>query len=221
MNQELIDDIRSIIVVFVRDELEKDYEDILFFNGLWRFDISRQKDGSICAIFEYVYSEDPFGDYRTQVSFQGSLYWDPKGKLQAKSMRMAHVDPRANGPRRFLRKRQKTREDQLEDERRLLEWEDTLSVGDLVDACFTVKGDRRRYISEIIKISPKSFRVKATEVYRKCDVCPEFDEYEERSNAIPKRMSSKFSQNNGVFPLDINVRIKKRRGSLTRYYLAS
>jgi hypothetical protein len=153
MNQELIDDIRSIIVVFVRDELAKDYEDILFFNGLWRFDISRQKDGCIYAIFEYVYSEEPFGDYRTQVNFQGSLCWDPKGKLQAKSRRLVHIDYRANGPKRFLRNRQKS---QLEEERKLLEWEDTLSVGDLVDACFTVKGDRRRYISEIIKISPKS-----------------------------------------------------------------
>ncbi len=29
MNQELIDDVRSIIVVFIRDELEKDYEELV------------------------------------------------------------------------------------------------------------------------------------------------------------------------------------------------
>ena len=69
MNEELVDNIGSIITGFVRDELEKDYEDILQYNGLWRFDISRLKDGSICAIFEYVYYEDPWGDYSTQVNF--------------------------------------------------------------------------------------------------------------------------------------------------------
>jgi hypothetical protein len=216
MNEELIENIRSIIKGFVYDELKGDYKDIVEHKGLWRFDISRQIDGSICTIFEYVYDEDPWGDYRTQVSFQGSLCWDPKGILQAKSMRLANVEYRADGPRRFSRKRQKSK---LEEEKMLLEWEDSLSIGDLVDACFRVKGGTRRYISEIIKISPKSFLVKPKEVYRKCDVCGEFDEYEEKSNRIPRRATSRVTLNHGVFPLNINVRTQKRRVNLTHYNL--
>ncbi|MHA2135127.1 MAG: hypothetical protein ACXAEN_11990 [Candidatus Thorarchaeota archaeon] len=205
MKEELVKKIGGIIQGFVRDELQTDYEDILDTQGLWRFDIYRRKDNSLYTIFEYVYSEFPYGDYSTQVILQGSLYWDPDGKCQAKSIRLAHMDHRAGGPRRFLHKRTKSPEDQLEHERRLLEWEDNLSVGDLVEACFTGKGNKLRYIGEIAKINPKSFHVKSVELIVSIVLYKE-SRYKEKSNTIPRRVSSKFSQNNGIFPLDISLR---------------
>ncbi|MHA2315292.1 MAG: hypothetical protein ACXACF_08455 [Candidatus Hermodarchaeia archaeon] len=203
MTEEIIDEIRTIIAGFVRDELEKDYKDILSINGLWRFDVSKQGDGSICTIFEYVYDEDPWGDYRTQVIFQGSMYWDVQGKLQAKSMRLAELEYRATGPKRFLRKRMKSQEETLEEERRLLAWENSIRVGDLVEARYTANGNKFRYIGVITKINPKSFQVKTAELVLRV-VLFEEEQAEEKTTTRPRRVSSKFSPNNGVFPLDIN-----------------
>ncbi|MFX0102508.1 MAG: hypothetical protein ACFFCS_23275, partial [Candidatus Hodarchaeota archaeon] len=155
------------------------YTDPLFgaIDGLWRVDIMKRRDGGVNVLFEFLFNEHPFQDDSKQDSYWGCVDIDPDGNL--------------------VRTSKKKHED-------LLDWEANLKIGDFVDARFTKEGRINRYIGEIIKVNLKSVRVKPADIdaYKPGLYIQHFP-YREPFT-IPKRSSSKFSYNNGVYPLATN-----------------
>lgn len=199
-------EIRTIIRKFIREELEADYGDPFEgFDGLWKVKITEQQDGGVIADFKYVYNEDPYGDGKTQVQFQGSVRLDPKGKVLKKSMKMVQRQHRASGPRLFMQKQRKAREEGVGVQKDLTEWENSLKIGDLVEARFTGGKTFFRefhYIGKIIKINPKSIQVKPVELIGRKYKKPPYPFFWFKRRTIPKRINPKFAENYGLFPLD-------------------
>ena len=194
MSEELdLNQIRAIIKAYVREELELDYNLDVPFRFLGRVDVKRLEDGSVYALFEFNYDEMPWGDHSTGVIFHGTVHIDLQGNILNKKLRMKSIDPWASGPFYFLRRKSQTQEPK----EALLNWEVNLKIGDLVEARAIIEGKYYHYIGEIIKINPKSVRVKPAEL-------TDLGYFIHRNEpaTIPKRLSSRFSENNGVFPLD-------------------
>lgn len=194
MSEELdYNQIQDIIKAYVREELELDYNLDVPFRFLGRVDVKRLEDGSVYALFEYLYDEKPWGDHSTDVTFHGSVHIDPKGNLLNKKLRMKSIDAWASGPYYFMRRKTQAQEEK----EKLLKWEANLKAGDLVEARAVIAGKYYHYIGEITKINPKSVHVKPAEL-------TDLGYYMHGGEpaTIPKRLSSKFSVNNGVYPLD-------------------
>jgi len=183
---------------FIREELQTDYSNILEVDGLWIVDAARLEDGSLIAIFEFLYDEDwPYCDYSATVTFQGSVHVDASGQLKAKSMEVVDMEHRASGPRFFLEGKGVSQGNRRKE---AIEWEATLGVGDPVDARFTKNGMCYRFLGQIVKVNAKSFRVAPMElVYSRMRGRNPLHEGE--SAATPRRVSSSFSTHSGVFPV--------------------
>lgn len=184
---------------YIKEELKGDYD--IDVPSEWErvgpVKTYERPDGWIHARFHYHYDEEgdrPWNDHSAFVSFRGSLLIDPQGNIASISMKLAQKEIRARGPDNFLSRHAAEQADSRKEREALIPWEETLRCGDIVQARFSIRGAYFEFFGEIAKINPKSFRV----VLRDTSVNSDFDGEEV---PVPRRLSSAFSVNKGVFPL--------------------
>ncbi len=194
-----LDRVKRIIMEYIGQELGADHDVDVASDALGHANFFERPDGGVNARFHYHYDEDgdrPWDEHSALVFFRGSMHLDPQGNVVSKSFEMASKEIRAVGPRNFLLRKDKERVDRRAEKARLVKWEDVLKIGDIVDVRFFVNGAYFEFFSEIARINPKSFRVAPRGTQRINS------DFEGKEITVPRRLSSKFSENNGVFPLD-------------------
>jgi len=127
------------------------------------------------------------------------MQFSPKGEIVAKLLSMTSKEIRATGPIAFLTRHARDPDTRRSEKGGLIKWEDTLKIGDLVNARFILNSVHFEFFSYIAKINPKSFRV-----------TPAIDnsDFKGKEFLVPRRRSSTFSESSGVFPLDADAASK-------------
>ncbi len=189
--------IERIIMEYIKEELQDDRDVDISSERVNRIMIYERPDGGLYARFQYRYNEDaeePWNDTTAFVFFRGSLLIDSRGQVASRSLVMAQKEIRALGPLNFLARYARAHGDRRTARNALIKWEEGLRCGEMVEARFRVNGAYFEFFGEIAKINQKSFRV----VLRNTGSVNSDFEGEEIS--VPRRLSSAFSDNNGVFP---------------------
>jgi hypothetical protein len=191
--------INGILLEFIREELAADRDIDAATDTLGPIITYERPDGGVNVRFHYYYNEEDSyaSDYSAGVSFRGAMHIDSRGKVLSKSLEMAQKEIRASGPRNFLDRKDRERVNRRGEKERLIKWEEHLKIGDMVEARFyTLGGAYFEFFSEIASVNPKNFRVIPRGTQRINS------DFEGKEVAVPRRLASRFSENNGVFPLD-------------------